>query len=215
MKTWFVYVDWTLEEIPRPFYVGKGLMARVKVNGRNKHHTNVAGKYGQRREIVFSTLVENESKEHEKHVVAILHTFVGDPLYNGIGTNYTPGGDGGRMPGWHHSPETCALMSEKVKLHAATHPYTNERRQSMSRALTGKKKTKEHAQKLRVHLRSLNTGENAIKASERGKLSNIDMQQMHEMRDSGMTLQQIADIHHVTRQAIRARLLGKTKRQKN
>jgi len=38
MKVFFVYVDWTTEETPRPFYVGKDVVARVRTKKRNRHH---------------------------------------------------------------------------------------------------------------------------------------------------------------------------------
>jgi len=97
-----VYVDWTLEECPRPFYVGKGNALRVLNLERNEYHTNVKRKHGLRREIVFETSSENEAYEREVKLIAELHTFINDVAWNGIGTNMTPGGEGIRNP----SPET-------------------------------------------------------------------------------------------------------------
>jgi len=44
-NNFYVYVDWTLEDQPRAFYVGYGGKNRVARKTRNKHHTNIAKKY--------------------------------------------------------------------------------------------------------------------------------------------------------------------------
>ena len=44
-ETLYVYEDWTCEEAPRCFYVGKGMLNRVKRNTRNQLHTNIVNKY--------------------------------------------------------------------------------------------------------------------------------------------------------------------------
>lgn len=62
--------------------------------GRNKHHTNVVRKHGQRREIVFSSDDRQATIDLEIKLIAEHHTFINDPAYNGIGCNYTPGGEG-------------------------------------------------------------------------------------------------------------------------
>ena len=102
-----VYVDWTLETSPRPFYVGKGNVERVLNLERNDYHTNVKLKHGLRREVVMETLDEDEAYEREILIIASLHTFVNDPEWNGIGTNMTPGGEGIRNP----SPDTRRKLS--------------------------------------------------------------------------------------------------------
>ena len=48
----FVYVDWTLETTPRPFYVGIGNEGRIKCLIRNIKHTAVKNLYGIKREIL-------------------------------------------------------------------------------------------------------------------------------------------------------------------
>ncbi len=106
----FVYVDWTTEDVPRPFYVGKGNRARAESLVRNDHHENVARKHGIQRTIVESTEDEALAFELEKKLIAEHHTFVGDPAYNGIGTNYTLGGEG--SAGLKFSDESLKLLSE-------------------------------------------------------------------------------------------------------
>lgn len=87
------YVDWTTDE--RPFYVGMGDDRRLSRRfGRNKRHTHVAKKYGSNRRIAASFPDRQDAIELEVKLIAEYHTFVDDPLYNGLGCNYTKGGEG-------------------------------------------------------------------------------------------------------------------------
>jgi hypothetical protein len=62
---------------------------------RNLHHRHIVGKHGVRREVLKETCDELLAFDTEKELIAELHTFVDDPLYNGFGCNYTMGGEGG------------------------------------------------------------------------------------------------------------------------
>jgi len=42
----FIYIDWTLEDQSRPFYVGKGTIDRIMIRERNKHWCRIADKHG-------------------------------------------------------------------------------------------------------------------------------------------------------------------------
>lgn len=53
--TFYVYVDYTLEESPRPFYVGKDNEDRVNLVKRNSRHAATAEAYGMCREVVVLT----------------------------------------------------------------------------------------------------------------------------------------------------------------
>ncbi len=151
------YVDWTLEAVPRPFYVGKGTVHRVQLRVRNKHHANVAKKYGVRRKIVFTSENEQAALDCEIQLIAEHHTFVNDPLYNGVGCNYTHGGEG--TSGHKHSDDAKRRMSRLGFRHS------DESRTRMSairkgiapkaacKANTGRKRkpfTDEHKTRLRV-----------------------------------------------------------------
>jgi len=94
VDVWHVYQDWTIEDVPRCFYCGKGDDDRIARRYRNKHHKNVALKYGMKRIIVMSTHDEQFALDEEIKNIAEQHTYVYDPQYNGIGTNYTIGGEG-------------------------------------------------------------------------------------------------------------------------
>lgn len=111
--TYFVYVDRTIEEIPRPFYVGKGQENRVRDHRwRNKLHENLAKKYGFQRQIEFSTFDENEAYEVERDLIAKYKTYVhgGEGFW---GANFSLGGDGSSGHAWAHTIES------KQKLHLA------------------------------------------------------------------------------------------------
>jgi hypothetical protein len=47
-----------------------------------------------RRDVVLTTTVEQEAFDLEIRLIAQYHTYIRDPLYNGIGCNLTVGGDG-------------------------------------------------------------------------------------------------------------------------
>lgn len=125
-KPFFVYVDWTTEPSPRPFYVGYGGLARIKKKQRNKHHTNIMNKYGFNRKVVLETLDENTAKQAEISLIAEYKTYAFSEACV-FGTNYTIGGDGSRG---HKQP----ALSESHKLaigRANAHPKTKKTKRLM------------------------------------------------------------------------------------
>jgi hypothetical protein len=100
------YIDVTNDG--RIFYVGMGNDNRLNRRAaRNKRHGHVAKKHGLRREVALSSENRQDAIDHEIKLIAEYHTFVDDPLYNGIGCNYTRGGEGCPC-----SEETKRKMSE-------------------------------------------------------------------------------------------------------
>jgi hypothetical protein len=93
-KKYFVYIDWTEEEVPRPFYVGKGNAGRVSFKKRNTRHNDTSIKYGMKRVVVFETDDQDVAYDEEIKLIAECHTFFKDPSYNGVGCNLTIGGGG-------------------------------------------------------------------------------------------------------------------------
>lgn len=110
MQQWHVYEDWTLEEQPRCFYVGKGDDDRINKVQRNRFHADVVSLYGHERRVVFSTSDESQALLRERELIVERHTHPRDENYNGIGCNRTLGGQGnsGRIV----SEETCKKISE-------------------------------------------------------------------------------------------------------
>lgn len=91
-KKYYVYVDWTLEECPRPFYVGKGVHTRVLDEKRNIVHERIKLKYGLQRRIVFETDDEREAFDVEIKLIKEHKTYLhGDGCW---GSNLTLGGEG-------------------------------------------------------------------------------------------------------------------------
>jgi len=117
----FVYVDWTLEAAPRPFYVGKGICSRVAGLRRNRKHTRIAKNYGFRRETIWSTSSESEALAYEIQLVEFFGTFTTD-WKNGVECNFTLGGDG--CSGRKASEKTIQKLRAKR--------YSTESKQRMS-----------------------------------------------------------------------------------
>lgn len=199
----FVYVDWTQEIEPRPFYVGKGNKKRLKIISRNKRHINISGKYGFVRKIEFESESEQICKEKEINLILQYHTFVGDPHYSGIGCNFTTGGDGGRPKGWNHSDETKKKLRQ-INLGRISSEETKKR---ISISLKRKDWSPDTIEKRRQGMIRINQTSNIEKNKLRGKLSNVDCFVIHDKRSKGLTLQQIADEFKVTKQAIRSFLI--------
>ena len=117
-----VYVDYTTEDVPRPFYVGKGQDNRLRVRNRNELHENIVNKHGLDRRIEFETDDENEAFVKEQELILVHRTFFyGEGCW---GANFTLGGEGpagvcGELhPMWgkHHSEDSKRKNSESNKL---------------------------------------------------------------------------------------------------
>lgn len=105
----FGYVDYTSDD--RPFYVGIGNELRVRRMGsRNTKHDGIRRKYGQRREVLFTSSDWEATKNWEISSVREFNTYY---LDNPIGCNFTMGGDG--TVGWNPSDETRAKWSAQRK----------------------------------------------------------------------------------------------------
>lgn len=119
---WFIYVDYTTENQPRPFYVGKGILNRVLNRSRNTRHKNVSNKFGFNRVIVFSSFDEDFAYQIEEQLVDELHTFIGDIFADkSIASNLSRGGRGG-MTGNIQTDKTKELH----RLAALGKKHTNE-----------------------------------------------------------------------------------------
>jgi hypothetical protein len=93
LKILYVYRDWTLEDTPRCFYVGKGDNERVRRRDRNDYWKRVAAKHGHRREIILSTKDPEFASYQEVEWIAMMRTFHYDNEDN-WGCNFTRGGEG-------------------------------------------------------------------------------------------------------------------------
>lgn len=114
MPIFHTYIDWTMEEIPRAFYIGKGNEFRTRKPQRNQKHKYVCKTYGFKREIVFSSVSEKECLEQEILLIKEHHTFYRDDLADKeIACNFTTGGEG--AAGWVPTDEQKKNISEGIK----------------------------------------------------------------------------------------------------
>jgi hypothetical protein len=124
-KIFYVYVDYTMEKVPRVFYVGKGNERRVKdFSDRNEHWRSIRLKYGGRRDLLVGTKDEEYAFQLEKELI---HTYKTYKAFwadgSGWGANFTIGGDG---------------VSGRTRLNMSA-----EERTKRSVAATGKKQSEE------------------------------------------------------------------------
>lgn len=146
----FIYIDWTLEDLPRPFYVGKGVIGRIRNRQRNTYWQNIVSKYGWRREVILATKDEQFAFEEESRYIDKLGTFE-DGTLGRYGANLTKGGEG--RSGSKLSDETKMKMS---KAHLGK-IFSEETRQKLSLAnrnqipwSKGRRQTPEHTEKIRT-----------------------------------------------------------------
>ncbi len=206
--TFFVYEDWTLEEIPRCFYVGKGSLARVEGLQRNCVHKRIAMKHGIRRVIVLETSTEKLALEHEIELIAKYRTYIngGDDWW---GANLTRGGEG--VSGLKHTLESRQKMSLAKKGKPSTftgNKHSEETKRVMSQKALGRRLS----QSARLKVSLATTGEK----NPRSKLSNEFRNKVVDMHLSGLQNKLIAQqlnivIHSVNNILVRWRKRGNKK----
>jgi hypothetical protein len=143
----FGYIDFTTEDTPRPFYVGIGDAGRLRKQSRNKKHGHVLKKHGFNRRTVTHFDEWSSACEWEKLTIKEQGTLhYNNP--NGIGCNFTMGGDG--FAGGHHTEGTRRAASERMrgKRYSLGRTQSPEERQRRSDALKGRPLSEEHRRKL-------------------------------------------------------------------
>jgi len=147
----FGYKHWTLEDPPRCFNVGKGLVNRSSSHcSRNHKWHAIVKRYGLRVEVCVGPLEHFDACAWEIENVALMGTYTSNHSHDDssdIGCNFTRGGEGG--PGrvqsdaekQKHSddakamwadPESRALIVSKLKI-AWSDPNVTETRRQMAR----------------------------------------------------------------------------------
>ena len=170
-----VYVDYTIEDHPRPFYVGKGKSCRLRLKERNQLHSRISEKYGCERRVVFETDVEQEAFDKERELIAEYDTYVYGP---GWGANFTLGGEGtsghpkphvsGKthpMYGRKHTEESKRKNSESNKISCAGEKngmygkrHSEETRKKIGDSQRGWEHTEQAKKKIGEAARKLHTG---------------------------------------------------------
>lgn len=164
-KCFWIYSDWTTEQIPRCFYVGIGSYTRSRGLKRgNSKHTNIARKHGQKRRILEIVATRNEACWLEQIYIKQLDTMHRD---DHIGCNFTAGGEG--VLKYRHTLETRQRISSALKVRTRKRGYkcnpehvakraasmkgkrhTPEAKAKMSASHKGKTLSSEHRHKLRL-----------------------------------------------------------------
>lgn len=164
MQQWHVYEDWTTEDTPRCFYVGKGNDDRVAKLQRNRYHADVVSLYGLDRRIVLTTFDESEALELERRLIIERRTHPNVPNYNGVGCNRTLGGQGnsGRIV----SEKICKKISEAKRGKTPNKIWSQAERDAMSARMSklhkGKKLSEDHLRVLRARMTNLETKQDMI-----------------------------------------------------
>jgi len=150
------YKHWTLEEMPRCFYVGKGQASRPGEGGcmRNHKWRGISKRYGLRIEVCIGPISHEDALTWEVEWVAKENTFSTNHSHDDpsdIGCNFTKGGHG--AVGFKHTEETRRVLSKKAK---ARGKLSLDTKVKIKQTLTGRKNgppSKDHREKLRVALR--------------------------------------------------------------
>lgn len=116
--SFFVYIDRT--DDGRPFYVGKGRKARVRLRDRNERWKRIADKHGWQRRVFAAFDEEADAFLIERALILRHGTFEAGP--GGVwGANFTSGGEGVSLPGERNpnygkpvSPERKAKQAAAV-----------------------------------------------------------------------------------------------------
>lgn len=111
VKQLYVYVDYTLEASPRPFYVGQGNYNRVRSPRRNGLHSAITVQHGLKRVLVTAVSTIAEANELEVKLIAehgTQHNAEGR-----WGANKARGGRG--TNGYKHTPEAVENMCQSQR----------------------------------------------------------------------------------------------------
>ena len=120
------------------FYVGMGVSSRpYDKRGRNKHWNRVVNKAGYRVDIVADGLTKDAACELEMFIISLIGL---DDL-----TNHTAGGEGNNYWKGKKRPD----IAERLRLANTGRTVSQETRDKLSRAHTGRKHTQEAIEKMK------------------------------------------------------------------
>jgi hypothetical protein len=140
------YKHWTLEESPRCFYVGKGLVKRPFSDRRSPKWHAVVKRFGLRVEVCVGPISNEEAIQWEINTIKNVETFTNDFKHNGenINCNFTTGGEGGS------GHIVCDDARAKISFAQKGKPKTAASRKKISDALTGRVISDDVRQKMSV-----------------------------------------------------------------
>ena len=127
MKRYYTYAY--LREDKTPYYIGKGTGNR---RFQNDNRVGCRTPKDKSRILILKWFeYETDAYKHEIYMIAVLGR---KDLGTGMLRNLTPGGEGGREPGFTHTPEACAKMS----IAGAGRPKSAEHKRKIGEAHKGK-----------------------------------------------------------------------------
>lgn len=113
----YVYVDWTTEAKPRPFYVGKGQGPRLNDPVRSERHLAIIKEFGQLRRVHFESESESAALAEEARLIQELKTIHGVVGHFGANAVAYSGGSSGSSAFSSLQKHACV----HVKLSQETH----------------------------------------------------------------------------------------------
>jgi len=188
-KRFYGYKHWTLEKIPRCFYVGKGLIRRPYDGRRSKKWHAVVKAFGLRVEICIGPVTNKEAIDWEILTIKTTGTYSKNYIYRGndVSCNFTQGGDGasGRQlssdarlkigdaqRGKEKSSETRLKISESLK----GRKLSLEVRQKMSLIRKNKQLSKTHKENLWIRRSRTFSEQHRKKLSEAAKKRKVSQE---------------------------------------
>lgn len=132
------YKHWTLEEIPRCFYVGKGTKERPNGGRRNHKWYAIVKRLGLRVEVCIGPISEEKAFQWETFNIVEEDTYTKNHHHNDdmdIGCNFTYGGEGTSGYSFKRSPETRKKMSIAQKI-VQNRPEIKERKSKLHKGQT-------------------------------------------------------------------------------
>ncbi len=193
---WYVYVDETLEVVPRIYYIGMGSLGRTKCVKRNSKHTGIRHKYGFVRKIVFSTFIRNLAIEFEKQQIVECKTFIDDPLSDDIACNFTTGGEGSKDV----SEQTKKKLSRSRQGKKSSLPTRKKQRE----ALRGRSFSIEHRRRLREIAKKKNLSEQTLQKrrdAQKKKVIQLLNDKIVEYFDSVLSAKEFTGFSNIDRAA--------------
>ncbi len=174
------YKHWTVEDTPRCFYVGRGVINRSKShNGRNHKWHAIIKRFGLRVEVCIGPVTNEEANVWEIETIALMKTFSSNHLHddpNDIGCNFTKGGEG--ITGWTHSDEAKRKNSASNQVSCSGENngmfgkhHSEETRKKIGDNQRGWHHSEETKIKLAEHAKRLHTGKKRSKKT-RQNMSN-------------------------------------------
>ena len=138
------YKHWTLEEVPRCFNVGKGLVNRPCSHDKRNHKWHaIVKRFGLRVEVCFGPVTNDEARAWEIENIEFEKTFSMNHSHDDtdVGCNFTRGGEGNE--GWVPTKETRDNIARANKI-AHNRPETKKRNSEAQKIAQNREEVKEH-----------------------------------------------------------------------